>query len=89
MTGRTADRAPDWTADDEAAVRVIYHEVLAESPEMKPGSAWFRAARSHYSRTGRLKRHNSAGYSIGCRCPACREAAARLRKSRSVVGAAP
>lgn len=88
MTGHAANWAPDWTADDDAAVRVIYRELLAERPAMRSGTAWFWAARSHYSRTGRLKRHNNSGYSLGCRCRPAVEAAARQRKSRSVVGTA-
>lgn len=69
-----ATKAPDWTKDDVAAVSAMVKEILADEPSLKRARAHVLAARSHFSRTGRVSSHSNMGYAAGCRCRACQVA---------------
>lgn len=74
--------APEWTDADAQAVHDLYVAARALDPVAVHSTLWARAARSHFSRTGRLRSHGLSGYVTGCRCRVCRQEMSDYQRGR-------
>jgi len=79
---QVAQPASDWTQADHDAVQELYQAARALDPDTRHSTLYARAARSYYSRTGRLRAHGIVGYTIGCRDRVCREAMSDYQRGR-------
>lgn len=70
----------EWTEQDSAAVAELYQAELRDG--FRSSSAYGRAYRTYFARTGKIRRHGDQGFDNGCRCKVCRADSSAQRKRR-------